>query len=142
MCMAKQQFQLKPSVIAIVFQLMIALLIVWLLLQVLSLWLSIICIIIVAWTYFKFVRARRILGLDQLDDREWSISYLVPRVASQHLKSTARQTEIQRVELHQVIDHQIYIVLEFQQAFKSVVIWCDQVSKPQWKALKVLAKML
>ena len=142
MCMAKQQFQLKPSVIAIVFQLMIALLIVWLLLQVLSLWLSIICIIIVAWTYFKFVRARRILGLDQLDDREWSISYLVPRVPSQHLKSTARQTEIQRVELRQVIDHQIYIVLEFQQAFKPVVIWCDQVSKPEWKALKVLAKML
>ena len=142
MCMAKQQFQLKPSVIAIVFQLMIALLIVWLLLQVLSLWLSIICIIIVAWTYFKFVRARRILGLDQLDDREWSISYLVPRVPSQHLKSTARQTEIQRVELRQVIDHQIYIVLEFQQAVKPVVIWCDQVSKTQWKALKVLAKML
>ena len=140
--MAKQQFQLKPSVIAIVFQLMIALLIVWLLLQVLSLWLSIICIIIVAWTYFKFVRARRILGLDQLDDREWSISYLVPRVPSQHLKSTARQTEIQRVELRQVIDHQIYIVMEFQQAFKPVVIWCDQVSKAEWKALKVLAKML
>ena len=140
--MAKQQFQLKPSVIAIVFQLMIALLIVWLLLQVLSLWLSIICIIIVAWTYFKFVRARRILGLDQLDDREWSISYLVPRVPSQHLKSTARQTEIQRVELRQVIDHQIYIVMEFQQAFKPLVIWCDQVSKAEWKALKVLAKML
>lgn len=142
MCMAKQQFQLKPSVIAIVFQLMIALLIVWLLLQVLSLWLSIICIIIVAWTYFKFVRARRILGLDQLDDREWSISYLVPGVASQHIKSTARQTETQRVQLRQVIDHQIYIVLEFQQAFKPVVIWCDQVSKTEWKALKVLAKML
>ena len=139
--MAKQQFQLKPSVIAIVFQLMIALLIVWLLLQVLSLWLSIICIIIVAWTYFKFVRARRILGLDQLDDREWSISYLVPRVPSQHLKSTARQTEIQRVQLRQVIDHQIYIVMEFQQAFKPLVIWCDQVSKAEWKALKVLAKM-
>ncbi len=142
MCMAKQQFQLKPSLIAIVFQLMIALLIVWLLLQVLSLWLSIICIIIVAWTYFKFVRARRIVGLDQLDDREWSISYLVPRIASQHIKSTARQTETQRVQLRQVIDHQVYIVLEFQQAFKSVVIWCDQVSKTQWKALKVLAKML
>ena len=140
--MAKQQFQLKPSVIAIVFQLMIALLIVWLLLQVLSLWLSIICIIIVAWTYFKFVRARRILGLDQLDDREWSISYLAPRVVSQQIKSTARQIEIQRVQLRQVIDHQIYIVLEFQQAFKPVVIWCDQVSKAEWKALKVLAKML
>ena len=142
MCMAKQQFQLKPSLIAIVFQLMIALLIVWLLLQVLSLWLSVVCIAIVAWTYFKFVRARRIVGLDQLDDREWSISYLVPRIASQHIKSTARQTETQRVQLRQVIDHQVYIVLEFQQAFKSVVIWCDQVSKTQWKALKVLAKML
>ena len=141
MCMAKQQFQLKPSIIAIVFQLMIALLIVWLLLQVLSLWLSVVCIAIVAWTYFKFVRARRIVGLDQLDDREWSISYLVPRIASQHIKSTARQTETQRVQLRQVIDHQVYIVLEFQQAFKSVVIWCDQVSKTQWKALKVLAKM-
>lgn len=142
MCMAKQQFQLKPSIIAIVFQLMIALLIVWLLLQVLSLWLSVVCIAIVAWTYFKFVRARRIVGLDQLDDREWSISYLVPRIVSQHIKSTARQTETQRVQLRQVIDHQVYIVLEFQQAFKSVVIWCDQVSKTQWKALKVLAKML
>ena len=142
MCMAKQQFQLKPSLIAIVFQLMSALLIVWLLLQVLSLWLSIICIIIVAWTYFKFVRARRILGLDQLDDREWSISYLAPRVVSQQIKSTARQTEIQRVQLRQVIDHQIYIVMEFQQAFKPLVIWCDQVSKAEWKALKVLAKML
>ena len=142
MCMAKQQFQLKPSLIAIVFQLMIALLIVWLLLQVLSLWLSVVCIAIVTWTYFKFVRARRIVGLDQLDDREWSISYLVPRIASQHIKSTARQTETQRVQLRQVIDHQVYIVLEFQQAFKSVVIWCDQVSKTQWKALKVLAKML
>lgn len=142
MCMAKQQFQLKPSIIAIVFQLMIALLIVWLLLQVLSLWLSVVCIAIVTWTYFKFVRARRIVGLDQLDDREWSISYLVPRIASQHIKSIARQTETQRVQLRQVIDHQVYIVLEFQQAFKSVVIWCDQVSKTQWKALKVLAKML
>lgn len=142
MCMAKQQFQLKPSLIAIVFQLMIALLIVWLLLQVLSLWLSVVCIAIVAWTYFKFVRARRIVGLDQLDDREWSISYLVPRIASQHIKSAARQTETQRVQLRQVIDHQVYIVLEFQQAFKAVVIWCDQVSKTQWKALKVLAKML
>lgn len=142
MCMAKQQFQLKPSIIAIVFQLMIALLIVWLLLQVLSLWLSVVCIAIVTWTYFKFVRARRIVGLDQLDDREWSISYLVPRIASQHIKSAARQTETQRVQLRQVIDHQVYIVLEFQQAFKSVVIWCDQVSKTQWKALKVLAKML
>ena len=120
---------------------MIALLIVWLLLQVLSLWLSVVCIAIVTWTYFKFVRARRIVGLDQLDDREWSISYLVPRIASQHIKSTARQTETQRVQLRQVIDHQVYIVLEFQQAFKSVVIWCDQVSKTQWKALKVLAKM-
>ena len=141
MCMAKQQFQLKPSLIAIVFQLMIALLIVWLLLQMLTPWLSVICIVIIGWTYFKFVRANRIVGLDQLDDREWSISYLVPRVPSQHLKSTARQTEIQRVELRQVIDHQIYIVLEFQQAVKPVVIWCDQVSKTQWKALKVLAKM-
>ncbi|MCD0188884.1 hypothetical protein K1T76_11345 [Acinetobacter sp. PW68] len=139
--MAKQQFQLKPSLIAIVFQLMIALLIVWLLLQMLTPWLSVICIVIIGWTYFKFVRANRILGLDQLDDREWSISYLVPRVVSQQIKSTARQTEIQRVELHQVIDHQIYIVLEFQQAVKPVVIWCDQVSKTQWKALKVLAKM-
>ena len=111
MCMAKQQFQLKPSVIAIVFQLMIALLIVWLLLQVLKPWLSVVCIVIMGWTYFKFIRANRIVGLDQLDDREWSISYLVPRVPSQHLKSTARQTEIQRVELRQVIDHQIYIVL-------------------------------
>ena len=142
MCMAKQQFQLKPSVIAIVFQLMIALLIVWLLLQVLKPWLSVVCIVIMGWTYFKFVRANRIVGLDQLDDREWSISYLVPRVVSQQIKSTARQTEIQRVELHQVIDHQIYIVLEFQQAVKPVVIWCDQVSKAEWKALKVLAKML
>lgn len=141
MCMAKQQFQLKPSLIAIVFQLMIALLIVWLLLQMLTPWLSVICIVIICWTYFKFVRANRIVGLDQLDDREWSISYLVPRVVSQQIKSTARQTEIQRVELHQVIDHQIYIVLEFQQAVKPVVIWCDQVSKTQWKALKVLAKM-
>ncbi|GJC31637.1 hypothetical protein KAM398_05260 [Acinetobacter sp. KAM398] len=104
-------------------------------------WLSVICIVIIGWTYFKFVRANRIVGLDQLDDREWSISYLVPRVVSQQIKSTARQTEIQRVELHQVIDHQIYIVLEFQQAVKPVVIWCDQVSKTQWKALKVLAKM-
>ena len=142
MCMAKQQFQLKPSLIAIVFQLMIALLIVWLLLQMLTPWLSVICIVIIGWTYFKFVRANRIVGLDQLDDREWSISYLVPRVVSQQIKSTARQTEIQRVELHQVIDHQIYIVLEFHQAVKPVVIWCDQVSKTQWKALKVLAKML
>ena len=141
MCMAKQQFQLKPSIITIVFQLMIALLIVWLLLQMLTPWLSVICIVIIGWTYFKFVRANRIVGLDQLDDREWSISYLVPRVVSQQIKSTARQTEIQRVELHQVIDHQIYIVLEFQQAVKPVVIWCDQVSKTQWKALKVLAKM-
>ena len=140
--MAKQQFQLKPSVIAIVFQLMIALLIVWLLLQVLKPWLSVVCIVIMGWTYFKFVRANRIVGLYQLDDREWSISYLAPRVVSQQIKSTARQIEIQRVQLRQVIDHQIYIVMEFQQAFKSVVIWCDQVSKTQWKALKVLAKML
>ncbi|WP_257222351.1 hypothetical protein [Acinetobacter sp. YH12120] len=121
---------------------MIALFIVWFLLQVLSPWLSVICIVIIGWTYFQFVRANRIVGLYQLDDREWSISYLVPRVASQQIKSTARQTEIQRVQLRQVIDHQIYIVMEFQQAFKPVVIWCDQVSKAEWKALKVLAKML
>jgi hypothetical protein len=32
--------------------------------------------------------------------------------------------------------------MEFQQAFKPLVIWCDQVSKAEWKALKILAKML
>ncbi|NLN56728.1 MAG: hypothetical protein GX151_01930 [Gammaproteobacteria bacterium] len=144
--MAKQQIQLKRSRLALLFQLMVGSVIVLLLAQVLATWLWLCCCLILGGAYFKFLKSNRILSLDQLDEHEWSIAYFASQAESQHIKilrkTTPQQTEIRRVQLRQVVDHQIYIVLYFQKALKPAVIWCDQVSAAEWKVLKVLAKVL
>ena len=122
-------FKLKRSRLELLFQLCIFALLMFVLYQLLPL--SIWCgfLLLGAVFYLLFYRkAPRISGLDYLSGKEWTLS------------SCGR---IQRVEISHIIDHQAYIVIYFQHArAKPAIVWCDQVPLGQWKALKVLAKMI
>ena len=59
------------------------------------------------------------------------------------LNTIAMTRNIQRGLLEHILDHQLYLVLYFHHApVKSAVIWRDQVSFAEWKALKTLAKTI
>jgi len=122
-------FQLKRSGLALLFQLAIFAVLMALLHQLLpvSLWCGF--LVLGAVIYLLFYRkAPKVTALDHLDGREWTLSAAGKK---------------QRVQISHMIDHQAYIVLYFQHArAKPVIVWRDQVALKQWKAFKVLAKML
>lgn len=128
--MANRSFRLKRSRLALVFQLSIFVLLIVLLLQTLSLWLCGLCMVLGGAAYVYRLKLPQAIFFEHLDAREWSLS---------HLKSK----HVQRVSIRHVIDHQLYIVIYFQHVKdKPLVIWIDQLSLKQWKALKTLAKLI
>lgn len=127
--MVKSCFKLRQSRIALLFQLCIFALLMFVLYQVLPVALWVVCFLIGIVIYALFYKKTpHIAQLEHLDGREWSLT---------------QQQATQRVQLSHVVDHQAYIVLYFQHArAKPLLVWCDQVPLKQWKSLKVLAKMI
>ena len=127
--MDKRHFQLKPSLIALVFQFAIFAVLMTLLYQVLAIWLWCVFLLLGLVIYALFYRRRpNISALEYLDGRDWTLT---------------KYGQPQRVQISHIIDHQVYIVVYFQHArTKPMIIWCDQVAFQQWKSLKVLAKMI
>ena len=127
--MDKRNFQLKPSLIALVFQFAIFTVLMALLYQVVAIWLWCILLLLGLVIYALFYRKRpNISALEYLDGRDWTLT---------------KYGQPQRVQISHIIDHQVYIVVYFQHArTKPMIIWCDQVAVKQWKSLKVLAKMI
>lgn len=122
-------FKLKRSWFALAFQLLIFVLLMFVLYQVLALVLWVVCAVAGLVVYQLFYRkSPQINQFEHLDGREWSITL---------------QQHTQRVMVSHVIDHQIYVVVYFQHAkVRPLLIWCDQLPMQQWKALKVLTKLV
>ncbi len=128
--MDKGCYRLKRSLLALAFQLTIFVILMWVLYQLLPVWIWGICLLAGLVMYQLFYRKQpHITQFEYLDGREWTLSY-----PDQHS---------QRAMISHVIDHQAYIVVYFQHAqVRPLLIWCDQLSRQQWKSLKVLTKML
>ncbi|HCL60104.1 hypothetical protein V6380_01220 [Acinetobacter variabilis] len=123
-------FKLKRSKCALVFQLFIFAVLMFLLYQLLPVTIWLVCGVIGLVIYQLFYRKTpHIEQFEYLDGREWSLT-------------TAAQGT-RRVLISHVIDHQAYIVVYFQHAkARPLLIWCDQLPFKQWKSLKVLTKIL
>ncbi|MCU4311443.1 hypothetical protein KTG68_05070 [Acinetobacter variabilis] len=123
-------FRLKRSKCALVFQLFIFAVLMFLLYQLLPMTIWLVCGVIGLVIYQLFYRKTpHIEQFEYLDGREWSL--------------TAAAQGTRRVLISHVIDHQAYIVVYFQHAkARPLLIWCDQLPFKQWKSLKVLTKIL
>ena len=123
-------FKLKCSKCALVFQLFIFAVLMFLLYQLLPMTIWLVCGVIGLFIYQLFYRKTpHIEQFEYLDGREWSL--------------TAAAQGTRRVLISHVIDHQAYIVVYFQHAkARPLLIWCDQLPFKQWKSLKVLTKIL
>lgn len=126
--MAKPRaFQLKRSRIALAFQCLIFMILLALLYAVVNPVLWLICAVLGLMSYVLFRKRADLLHLEHLDADDWSVLY-------------RQSSQVLQLQLHQVIDHQLYIVLYFQGSkIPPIVIWCDQLTVPQWKSLKQLA---
>lgn len=125
--MVKLNFRLKRSLIALCFQLLVALLLLWLTHQTIYVWLHFLVAAIMIISFAQFFTAERIVQLQYLDDQEWTLSNQKGKLIRDHIKK--------------IIDHQLYIVIYFKNYPKPLVIWCDQLCWVDWKRLKVLAKL-
>ena len=127
--MEHRHFQLKPSRLAYVFQLSIYAVLMLVLYQLLPLGVWLIALVAGFVLYLFFLRGPQHFQLQHLDGRDWSLSL-------------QKQTNAQRVQISHIVDHRAYIVIYFQHfRAKPMLVWCDQLSITQWKALKILTKM-
>ncbi|MCH2005887.1 hypothetical protein [Acinetobacter ursingii] len=127
--MVNHQFQLKRSLLALLFQLGMLLLIGIIWFQLFPFYIFLIAIFLAIIAYLAFLRRSKMRSLAYLDQDLWSIQW-------------HNHSKIEHVQLYRVIDHHIYIVLYFKQNRNSQIIWRDQVSLNQWKQLKVMAKLV
>ncbi|BBF76598.1 hypothetical protein N5J48_05535 [Acinetobacter ursingii] len=127
--MVNHQFQLKRSLLALLFQLGMLLLIGIIWFQLFPFYIFLIAIFLAIIAYLAFLRRSKMRSLAYLDQDLWSIQW-------------RNHSKIEHVQLYRVIDHHIYIVLYFKQNRNSQIIWRDQVSLNQWKQLKVMAKLV
>ncbi|WP_228731771.1 MULTISPECIES: hypothetical protein [Acinetobacter] len=127
--MVNHQFQLKRSLLALLFQLGMLLMIGIIWFQLFPFYIFLIAIFLAMIAYLAFLRRSKMRSLAYLDQDLWSIQW-------------HNHSKIEHVQLYRVIDHHIYIVLYFKQNRNSQVIWRDQVSLNQWKQLKVMAKLV
>ena len=126
--MVHKKFELKRSRFKITFQLVIFLIIILLLSQVLNTTFLMLSALILSLSFFLFNRQKHVVYLAEIDKNEWSLQF-------------GAKNKIDRIKINKMLDHQLYIVIEPEgKRSKNIIIWCDQLSKKQWKALKILCK--
>ncbi|ENX19159.1 hypothetical protein F892_03319 [Acinetobacter vivianii] len=127
---ANRVFELQYSRFSIALQLFILLLIVSLTYSLLSLVLWLSSCILLALSWFLFLKQPRLKRFEYLDQQEWSFEFYDSSLP------------IQCRKIEKIIDHQAYIVLYFSDPeHKNFIIWWDQLSLLQWKNLKLHAKL-
>lgn len=124
-----QRYELKPSRIALGFQLLCLAIICSLWFAILNVWISL-CLFIIALLSLKWFRKRQqVQSLAQLELNQWVIQY-------QDLE------QAQHVQIKQMIDHALYIVVYFYEKKQpTLIIWQDQVEHLAWKSLKSRVKL-
>ena len=127
---ANRVFELQYSRFSIALQLFILLLIVSLTYSLLSLALWLSSCLLLALSWFLFLKQPRLKRFEYLDQQEWSFEFYDSSLP------------IQCRKIGKIIDHQAYIVLYFSDPeHKNFIIWWDQLSLLQWKNLKLHAKL-
>ncbi|WP_227612255.1 hypothetical protein [Acinetobacter sp. S40] len=126
--MVNHQFQLKRSLLALLFQLGMLLLIGIIWFHLFPFYIFLIGTFLAIIAYTMYLKRPKMWALAYLDQHLWSIQW-------------SNQEQIEQAQLYKVVDHHIYIVLHFYQNNNSYIIWRDQVSLNEWKQLKVMAKL-
>ena len=126
--MVNHHFQLKRSLLALLFQLGLLLVMSLIWIGLFPLYLASILMVIGIVAYILFLKRPHVIALEHLDQQFWSIQY-----ANRSLES--------QFKLDKIFDHHFYIVFRFEKKSLSLVIWRDQVNLEAWKKLKLLAKL-
>lgn len=122
-------YVLKPSRIALVFQLCSLLIILLTFYQILSFAQLLLLSLLAFASFLFFLRQDRIVTLATLDEQDWSIQYAHSRIK-------------QRVHIHKMIDQHFFVVIYFQEkTIKPMIVWCDQLPRRSWKSLKIRGKI-
>ena len=124
--MANRCFQLQRSYLALVLPLLLCSVIIAVLAMTLSLWLLCVAVLGLVLSYLYFYYQDRIIQLEYLDQQDWTL--------------TSQKQKVHRDQIKKIIDHGLYIIIFYEQ-HPPLAIWCDQLDWPDWKRLKVLAKL-
>ena len=128
--MANRVFELQSSRFMIVLQLLIFIFLAVLLYHVLSLWIWLLCLGIMAIVWFRFLQQPQVRRFEHLHGQDWSFEFV------------NSDLPVQRWQIVKMIDHHCYIVLYFSSSQnKNCIIWWDQLPVTQWKNLKTLVKL-
>ncbi len=124
-----QRYQFKPSRIPLGFQLLCLTIIFIVLYSIITVWISILLLLLACFSLKKFRMRPQIRSLEHFDLDQWTLQY-------------ENSNQIHHVQIQQMIDHRFYIAVYFcEKNNKSLIIWQDQVSKIQWKSLKSRVKL-
>lgn len=124
-----QRYALKPSRVALGFQFFSLLCITILLSFLLNIWLCILLLGLALLILKLFRKQSTVICLEQLDHDMWSLQQADCRV-------------IQQVKVKKILNHSLYIVITFQnKEDPNLIIWCDQLSKQQWKSMQTRARL-
>jgi hypothetical protein len=122
-------FELKYSLVSVIFQLFVGLGLAILLYQLLTpiWWLCAVILLFIGFIFF--LKQAQISQIEYLDQKLWSVAYFSKK-------------EIYRAEITKIIDYQLFVVIYLEETPKNIaIVWFDQLPIQQWKRLKVLEKL-
>ncbi len=122
-------FELKYSLVSVIFQLFVGLGLAILLYQLLTpiWWLCAVILLFIGFIFF--LKQAQISQIEYLDQKLWSVAYFSKK-------------EIYRAEITKIIDYQLFVVIYLEETPTNIaIVWFDQLSIQQWKRLKVLEKL-
>ncbi|WP_151804188.1 hypothetical protein [Acinetobacter bereziniae] len=124
-----QRYELRPSRIALGFQLLCLAFMFILWLKILNIWLCLLLLLLGLLSLKWLRKHRQVKSLAQLDLAEWVIQYTDLQQA-------------QHVQIKHMIDHSFYVVVYFnEKKHANLIIWQDQMSILAWKSLKSRVKL-
>ncbi|AUT33046.1 hypothetical protein BFR69_19435 [Acinetobacter pittii] len=122
-------FELKYSLVSVIFQLFVGLGLAILLYQLLTpiWWLCAVILLFIGFIFF--LKQAQISQIEYLDQKLWSVAYFSKK-------------EIYRAEITKIIDYQLFVVIYLEETPTIIaIVWFDQLPIQQWKRLKVLEKL-
>ena len=127
------EYDLKHSRIAIVFQILFLAVIASVLFIFMNAWFFILSLVAMLLVLYRFHQHPKLKKIAQLDQMQWSLQF-------------QDRAKIKTVKLDKIIEHYFYVVLYYennseQKKRQSVLIWKDQVSETAWKKLLIHANM-
>ena len=124
-----QRYQIKPSRIALGFQLLFLTVMFIVLYSIITVWISVLLLLLACFSLKIFRMRPQVRSLEYFDLDHWTLEY-------------ENSNQIHHVQIQQMIDHRFYIAVYFaEKNNKNLIIWQDQLSKIQWKSLKSRVKL-